>query len=195
MGDAQMETSRPRSRRAIIATLLGVSLALSLVAGPASATIIQRERYSNDYAFSFNDCGFWIDVTGHNEGLLQIRAGKGDDESAFFAHDNFEFSETWTRRDTGDFFTLGGNGLFQETQATHVSGTIFEFSSINAGQPFVVRDSDGNIAIRDRGVIREVILFDTLGDDVPGGTFIDQVSFSVSGPHPGLDADLCALLA
>jgi hypothetical protein len=49
--------------------------------------------------------------------------------------------------------------------------------------------------VRDRGVIRQVIEFDTLGDDVPGGAFISDVSFSVSGPHPGLDFDLCSVLA
>ncbi|MFL5775430.1 MAG: hypothetical protein ACJ76W_04065 [Chloroflexota bacterium] len=78
---------------------------------------------------------------------------------------------------------------------THVEATIFEFTSINSGQPFVVRDSDGNLVMRDRGVIREVIQFDTLGDDVPGGEFVTGVSFSVSGPHPGLDVDLCSFLS
>ena len=49
--------------------------------------------------------------------------------------------------------------------------------------------------LRDRGVIRQVIEFDTLGDDMPGGAFITDVSFSVSGPHPGLAFDPCPLLA
>ena len=43
-------------------------------------------------------------------------------------------------------------------------------------------------------MIRQVIEFDTQGDDVPGGEFITDVSFSVSGPHPGLEFDPCALL-
>jgi hypothetical protein len=182
-----------RLSRLAVGVLTGATLALSVVTGPASATIYSREHYSNDYEFSFDDCGFWIDVVGHNEGIFQIRTGKGNEAGAFFAHDNYEFSEVGTRRDTGDFITLSGNGLFQETQATRVSGTIFEFTSINAGQPFTVRDSEGNIVVRDRGVIHETILFDTLGDDMPGGEFIEQVSFSFSGPHPGFDLDLCTL--
>jgi hypothetical protein len=181
-------------RRSIIPALGATLLALSLAAGPVGATVILRDHYSDDYAFSFDDCGFWIDVAGNVEGTAQIRVGKGDLTTAFFLHDNYAFLETWTRRDTGDTFTLGGNGLFQETTATPVEGTIFAFTSINAGQPFIVWDSDGNLVMRDRGVVRQVIQFDTLGDDVPGGEFVADVSFSVSGPHPGLDVDLCALL-
>ena len=112
-------------------------------------------------------------------------SARGEFATAFFLHDNYEFLETWTRRDTGEFVTISGNGLMHETKATHVSGTIFEFTSINAGQPFVVRDSDGNLILRDRGVIRQVIQFDTLGDDVPGGAFVADVSFSVDWAAPG----------
>jgi hypothetical protein len=166
-----------------------------LAAGPVGATVILRDHYSFDYGFSFDDCGYWLDVSGHAEGVAQIRVGKGDLTTAFFLHDNYSFLETWTRRDTGDTFTLGGNGLFQETKATPVEGTIFEFTSVNAGQPFIVWDSDGNVILRDRGVVRQVIQFDTTGDDVPGGEFIADVSFSVNGPHPGLDFDLCSMLA
>jgi hypothetical protein len=48
--------------------------------------------------------------------------------------------------------------------------------------------------MRDRGVIRQVLQFDTLGDDVPGGEFIADVSFVAHGPHPGLEFDPCSLL-
>jgi hypothetical protein len=181
-------------RRRLIPAIGAALLALTLAAGPVGATVILRDNYSDDYAFSFDDCGYWIDVSGHAEGIAQIRVGKGDLTTAFFLHDNYSFMETWTRRDTGDFFTLGGNGLFQETKATPVEGTIFEFTSINAGQPFIAWDSDGNVVMRDRGVIRQVIQFDTLGDGVPGGEFIKDVSFSVHGPHPGLEFDVCAML-
>jgi hypothetical protein len=178
-----------------LSSALGAALlVLSLAAGPVGATVILPEHYSNDYAFSFDDCGFWIDVSGHNEGVAHFRVGTGDLETAFFLHDNYSFRETWTRRDTGDFFTLGGNGLFQETKATPVGGTIFAFTSINAGQPFIVWDSEGNEILRDRGVITQVTQFDTLGDGVPGGEFVADVSFSVSGPHPGLEFDLCSVL-
>jgi len=180
-------------RRALISALGGALLALPLAVGPVGATVILRDHYSDDYGFSFDDCGFWIDVSGHAEGIVQFRVGKGDLATAFFSHNNYSVRETWTRRDTGDVFTITANGLFQETKAIPISGTIFQFTSVNAGQPFTVSDSDGNLVVRDRGVIRQVIQFDTQGDNVPGGEFVADVSFSVSGPHPGLDLDLCTL--
>ena len=42
----------------------------------------------------------------------------------------------------------------------------------------------GRVVLRDRGVIRETYLFDTLGDDTPGGMYIEQLGLRVSGPHP-----------
>jgi hypothetical protein len=43
--------------------------------------------------------------------------------------------------------------------------------------------------LRDRGVIRTTILFDTLGDETPGGEFLDEIDVEVSGPHPGFFLD------
>lgn len=180
-------------RRALISAMGGALLTVTLAA-PVSATVVLREHWSDDYGFSFDDCGFWVDVSGHAEGIAHLRVGKGDLATAFFLHDNFSYLETWTRRDTGDSSTVGGNGLFQETRATRIEGTIFEFRAIVAGQPFTVWDSDGNVILRDRGVVRMSIEFDTLGDDVPGGEFIADVSFSTHGPHPGLEFDPCSLL-
>lgn len=183
-----------RALRVVPAAVLAAVLSLGVVAGPVGATMYLRDHYTDDYAFSFDDCGFWIDVAGHDSGIALIRTGKGDLASAFFLHDNYEFAETWTRRDTGDSFTLSGNGLFQETKAVHLGGTLYAFTSINAGQPFILRDADGNLLMRDRGVIRQVLVFDTLGDDVPGGEFVADVSFQVAGPHPGLAFDPCSFL-
>jgi hypothetical protein len=185
--------ARP-SLRVVPAAVAAAVLALGLGAGPIGATVIGADHYSDDYAFSFDDCGFWMDVVGHDEGVAHLRVGKGVRATAFFLHDNYEFQETWTRRDTGDWFTVRGDGLFQETRATHVAGTQFAFRSVNAGVPFEVLDSTGRLVLRDRGVIRQEIIFDTLGDDVPGGEFIADVSFSVGGPHPGLDFDPCSML-
>ena len=184
-----------RSSRVLAAACAATILAIGLGAGPVGATMYLRDHYSDDYAFSFDDCGFWVDVAGHAEGVALIRSGKGDKDTAFFLHDNYEFSETWTNRDSGTWITLSGNGLFQETRATHLGGTLFSFRSINAGQPFVVHDQNGDLVMRDRGVIRQEITFDTLGDDTPGGAFVADVSFEVAGPHPGLDFDLCATLS
>ena len=50
---------------------------------------------------------------------------------------------------------------------------------------FTVTDDAGNVIVRDRGSIRETILFDTLGDDSPDGEAIESVSIRASGQHPG----------
>ena len=185
-----------RRARRWLAIPLGIMLAVSAVAS-ASATMLEGESgpYSGEDAFSYDDCGFWVDVTATFGGTAHIRVGKGDLESGFFAHDNYWWREVHVRRDTGETFILSGNGLFQETTATHIGGTIFEFTAVNAGQPFRVFDADGNLVLRDRGVIRETILFDTLGDDTPGGEFLGSLSFHVGGPHPGLDLDICTLFS
>lgn len=67
---------------------------------------------------------------------------------------------------------------------------MFEFTSIVAGQPFVVYDSAGNLVLRDRGLAQSTVLFDTGGDDVPGGEVLD-VQTEFRGQHPGADIDFC----
>jgi hypothetical protein len=47
----------------------------------------------------------------------------------------------------------------------------------------------GAVLLRDRGVIRTTILFDTLGDDTPGGVTLEELDVSVAGPHPGFFMD------
>lgn len=182
-----------RSRR-WLAIPLGAILAL-VAASTVSATMYQREKYAGEDAFSYDDCGFWVDVAVTFNGTAHIRTGKGKDASAFFLHDNYEYREVHTRRDTGESFILWGNGVFQETKAIRIEGNVFEFTSVNAGQPFVVTDSDGNILVRDRGVIRETLRFDTLGDGTPGGEFVASIAFEVHGPHPGLSFDGCGLFS
>jgi hypothetical protein len=47
----------------------------------------------------------------------------------------------------------------------------------------------GAVVLRNRGVIRTTILFDTLGDDTPGGVTLEELDVSVAGPHPGFFMD------
>ena len=57
-------------------------------------------------------------------------------------------------------------------------------------------DASGRVLLRDRGAIRETYLFDTEGDAVPGGIFLEKLSLRVSGPHPGFvtDEEFCAVI-
>lgn len=46
---------------------------------------------------------------------------------------------------------------------------------------------------RDRGNVHYHALFDTGGDDMPGGTEVAFLGADVHGPRPGLD-DFCRLI-
>jgi hypothetical protein len=170
--------------------------ALAFGAVPAGAQIVERERFVNTWGpETYEDCGFEIEVEGRETGHARIRKGKGKTASAFFAHVRFSYRETHTNTETGEWFVVRGHGVFNEVKATRVSGTVFRFVAIEAGQPFVIEDSTGRVVLRDRGVIRYSILFDTLGDDEPGGELIEEFEPEVRGPHPAFneEADFCAI--
>jgi hypothetical protein len=170
------------------------SATLAIGATPAQATVVERGSYSNEpYSDSYSDCGFDVAVEGTQTGHYRIRAGKGKKDSAFFVSDNYSYVETHTNVETGEFVTITGNGVFNEVKATRVSGNVFEFVAVEAGQPFRLYDSNGRLVARDRGSIRYRTLFDTLGDDQPGGVFIEDLGADAHGPHPGLD-DFCGLI-
>ena len=165
-------------------------------ATPAGAQIVERERFVDTWGpETYDDCGFEIEVEGRATGRVQIRRGKGKTASAFFAHVRFSYRETHTNTETGEWFVVRGHGVFNEVKARRVTGNIFKFTSIEAGQPFVIEDSAGRVVVRDRGVIRYSILFDTLGDDEPGGELVEEFEPDVRGPHPGFgeDFDFCAV--
>ena len=78
--------------------------------------------------------------------------------------------------------------------ATHVSGSIFRFTTVESGRPFNLSDADGRVLLRDRGAIRDTYTFDTQGDHTPGGIVLDDLALRVSGPHPAFfmtDEEFC----
>jgi len=174
---------------------LAVAALLAIGAPAAGATVIGQEHYSGTDTFSFNDCGFWLDgqSTFYGQALLRVDPGG----QAFLVKDKFWFRDVLTNRDTGKWFAITGNVLFHEIKATQISGNIYEFVAIEAGQPFVLEDSAGNVIARDRGVIRHTAIFDTLGDGVPGAEFIEETHTVVNGPHPGFadDFPFCEIAA
>jgi hypothetical protein len=170
-----------------------VALISTLVAAlPASATVYVRGTFHDEYSDSFDDCGFVINLEGSADGKYRVRTGKNKLDTAFFQRINISYQDTYTNAATGEWFLVRGHEVFNEVKARRVEGTIFEFRSVEAGQPFVVENSAGDVILRDRGAIMYTILFDTLGDDEPGGDFIQDVDVQVHGPHPGFtDFDFC----
>ena len=156
-------------------------------------TVVDRGFYSFDYEDGYDDCGFEVSIEGAASGHFRVRMGKGKKDQAFFASDNYSYEETHTNVDTGAFLTIKGNAVFNEIKASRVDGNIFEFEAVEAGQPFVLYDSDGNLVVRDRGSIHFHALFDTLGDSTPGAIFLEDLGADVHGPHPGFE-DFCAIV-
>ena len=184
--------ARVRARK-LAAVIVGAAAVTVLGGAPSKATVVDKIHYlSEPYSFSYDDCGFDVEVEGSSSGVAHLRAGKGKTATAFFGLDNYSFVETQTNPETGAFVTITANAVFNEIRARRVEGNIFEFEAVEAGQ-FRMYDSDGQLVARDRGSVHFRILFDTEGDDVPGGIFIEELGADVHGPHPGFD-DFCGLI-
>jgi len=179
-------------RRTLLVTLAAAAMVM-LGSPGASATVVDRGHYADDYSFSYDDCGYAVDVVGSDAGHFRIRAGKGKQATAFFVNDNYSYRETHTNAETGRSVTIVGNAVFNEIKAKPLGGNLFEFTAVEAGRPFTLYDAAGNVVARDRGVIRHHAIFDTGGDDVVGAELIEELEPEVHGPHPGFD-DFCSLI-
>ena len=175
--------------------LLALGVAVLALTGAASATVIQKTTYAGTDEYTYDDCGFPIHVTAEFSGTYHLRAHK--DGQSFPEFNNYTSREVHTNTENGKWFVVRANGMHHDIKSTQVSDTIYEFVSIDAGQPFVLEDSSGKVVARDRGVIRTRYLWDTLGDGQPGGVFLGILDNSVRGPHPGFadDFPFCEIAA
>jgi hypothetical protein len=124
-------------------------------------------------------------------GHFRNRTGKGELDQAFFGQSSFKFTDTFTNLATGASFSIGGKLTGMDVKATPLGGTVFEFKSRESGT-VVVRDMDGNVVLREAGAVWTTVVFDTLGDSMPGGEVLDESVDRVSGPHPLLEMDEAA---
>jgi dienelactone hydrolase len=104
----------------------------------------------------------------------------------FYFSDKNRTVETWTASD-GRFFTLSWNMLTKDVKAKPVGGSVYEFTTSQVGQPFVITDSSGAVVSRDRGNLSF-----TYTVDITDGSFVDFLGVKVAGPHPMFGQDLCA---
>jgi hypothetical protein len=180
------------------ASLLGLSLLLALAASPAQATVVDRGKFAGsemDVPDPF--CGLDLVRDSTFSGSFRDRVDKHSGGQAFFERFNLQFQDVFTNRANGRTMTFEGHSVTNEVKATLVAGNVYEFTKVEAGQPFTVRDAAGRVVLRDRGVLRHHILFDTLGDGAPGGIEIDDQVVAVGGPHPGFDQteeEFCAMV-
>jgi len=180
------------------ATVLGVALLMASAAAPVQAEVIAHDTFAgSETDVAENLCGIDLVRDTTFSGSFRTRVDKASDGQAFFQHTNFEFTDTWTNPLNGKSMTFEGHSLNNEIKATQVAGDVYEFTSIEAGQPFTVRDAAGRVVLRDRGMIRHRVVFDTLGDSEPGGVTLEHSILAVSGPHPGLEGsedEFCAMV-
>ena len=180
------------------ATVLGVAAIMALAVAPARATVVDRGHIDgSELGVADNLCGIDEIRDSAFSGIFRDHVDKASDGQAFLERLNVSHRDAFTNPLNGKSMSIEGKEVINELKATHVTGNVYEFVTIEAGQPFVVRDGDGNVVLRDRGVIRRRILFDTLGDSAPGGVLLDEEILGVSGPHPGFDqteAEFCAMV-
>jgi dienelactone hydrolase len=168
--------------------VLGAALiASTLVAGSAGAATVERDRFSETYAFDAWDCGYLMQVVGSSSHRLQWRTDKRNADIVFFT-DDYAFEETWIAED-GRSFTLSGNGVFKDVKAQAIGDSLYRFAFHEVGQPVVITNSDGVVVSRDRGSITGTYTF-----DFATGEF-NFLGFRVSAPHPLFDTDLCLAVA
>ena len=171
-------------KRSVRSMLAVAAVFTSVAATAAPAAVVEQGRFVDEPYGSSYDCGFPVEVTGVASGNFRLRAGTGKDATAFFSLDRISFREIHTNPLTGKWFSVSGHFANNEVGATRVEGSLFTFKIIKAGPVAVIRDSDGNLVSTDRGTIRLTILFDTGGDQDPGGEFVDLVDLRLAGPHP-----------
>jgi hypothetical protein len=186
-----------KSTRVANAVRIGIAAAAAVLgvgAPPAGAAVYERFIEADHYEFSYDDCGFPVEVAGDMEQRYRVRTGTGPDDGAFFLLNRYSFTEVQRNPETGAYITIVSRGLYNEVTATRDSGNVFEFMAVDAGQPMSIFDSDGNLVLRDRGAIRFHVWFDTLGDGEPGGEPVSESEPTLHGPHPLWDADFCAVI-
>ena len=166
-------------------------------ASPARSEVIDQRHFTESTSEDIEFCGLLVHVVNDERVSANIRVGKGDLDTLFFGRWVEKSVATFTNPANGKFFTVSGNSVLHDIQGTLVEGSIFKETTIEAGLPLVLSDMNGNVVMRDRGVIRTTVLFDTGGDHVPGGETLEVLDVRVAGPHPDFflqDADRCALV-
>jgi len=184
-------------RRGLLALAVSVSsIGVAGVAAPrVDATVVKQETFTEPYSFDYSDCGYPVHVEGEfTVTMSHLRVGKNKAESAFLFNEKHSYREVHTNTLNNQTFVQRANSTFHEVKATQVEGTIYEFTQLEAGQPFVIEDSSGNVVVRDRGSIRFHVVFDTGGDEEPGGEFVEFLGADVRGPHPGFFTNYCEIV-
>lgn len=185
---------------AVVAVGLLPVLAVQAPAGAAKPyEPVDRWSDTEPVVFQIQECGLDIMVSGVGHGVFFAMPVKGSDGQAFYGHDTYTFTETWTTEN--GTMTLVAHGAFLEKSAVKVPGPVTYESLVfdpdtgepvldpDTGEPvtemvtsdhvwqFDFRDSgsytwydeDGKAVLRFTGPFSGREQFDLFGDSMPGG--------------------------
>lgn len=175
-----------------VGALIAASLMALALAAPAYAKVLAGGSFSG--TDSGIECGLFVRESTFSGWFTVKDATPATSGQFFYFTSRVQYTDVITNPNTGAFFTVSGSSLFKEVRAQLVEGSTFRYRTIQVGQPFVITDMDGNVVLRDRGLIEMSYVFDSRGDSAPGGVLLqDPIVSRVAGPHPGLNFDFCAL--
>jgi predicted esterase len=172
-----------RRRVGLLGCLVGLVVGMAWGAAPAAATVTDGSRSTTPYQYVNWDCGYPMNVVGVSYDQVQFRVD--NHTGIYLFSDNYTVTETWTAAD-GRFFTLSANGLNKDVKAKPVGGSVYQFTTNQVGQPFVITNSSGVVVSRDRGNLSF-----TYTVDIASNSFVDFLGLKVAGPHPMFGQDLC----
>ena len=170
--------------------------------GGVGTITITRSATSAHYSFvdrfTYDDCGFRVDVESTNTGTFHLRSGHAGDPTPYL-FDNYEWHSTTTNPANGKWFTEEGNGQYRDLKITNVEGTVYTFQAIESGRPYSLTDMDGNKLFFDRGRLLVTFQVDTKGDDDLSNDEEIPGSFQLladNGSHPAwhFDGDFCEIV-
>jgi hypothetical protein len=180
--------------------LAGVVVALCATSGTASAVPPLRNVIVIDEedVFVETGCGDPVEIASTATGTIEeaIRPSNSGAPPHYSQH--YDIVETFTIVETGATIVFEHHATFRDVRIEPLGGTVYQFTAIEAGQPFVIRTVEGDVLYRDRGVIKFSIVVDTLGDDdLSNDVFIEFLGAEVHGPHPLFDegVPVCELIA
>jgi hypothetical protein len=169
----------------VVAAAFGLITA-GVVTTPASAQVVEREKYSGTEPFAFTACD-GVDVQGVDQfsGTFMLRQ-HGSAQRAYVV-DNFRIDTTYTNMQTNRSWTARTNFTHLDVKIELVSGTVYRYTWQDAGT-FKVFDESGKMAYVEAGLRRETALVDTHGNlDLDDDEYLEQLNFQLRGHYSGSD--------
>jgi hypothetical protein len=178
------------------AVALGLAAAVALGAVPAGAAPVDSGRFEFEDTFVFEDCGRPLESHERFTGSFMIKAAQPRTGGEFFRLlQRVEADITVRDPESGAFFTIEWSTTLSELPGSLVPGTQtrFVYRTVEAGVWDLWRDSTGRVVHRSTGAVVFEYDFDSLGDGMPGGEFVDVRLVRLAGNLPTFDADFCQL--